>query len=162
MLMLAASLPVWGSIGCERETRDTDIKIVSVGEVKALWDRQQKGSETAVLIVDPRPTKYYSASHIPGARNLQLPAINPKADRDPMLERYDNIVVYGEDPGSATSRGMAKRLLAVGYKHIRFFAGGLKDWRARGYPTVDGPAPAVEAKPPEAKPNEDPRLVPDP
>ncbi len=160
ILMLAAAVPVWGLIGCERETRDSDIKLVSVGDVKTLWDREQRGPETTVLIMDPRPAKAFAASHISGARNLPLPRIDPKADRDPLIERYDNIVVYGDDPGSATARGMAKRLLAVGYKHIRFFAGGLKEWKARGYPTEDAPPaasdqskasePAPESKPGEA------------
>ena len=154
IMMLAAAIPVWGLIGCDRETRDTDIKLVSVGEVKSLWDRRQRGSETAALLVDPRPAKAFAASRISGARNVPLPHIDPKGDRDPLIERFDNIVVYGDDPGSATARGMAKRLLAVGYKHIRFFAGGLKEWKARGYPTEDAPppAPAPEAQSPEAKP----------
>jgi len=164
ILMLATTGPVWGLVGCERETRDTDLKIVSVGEVKALWDRKERGSETLVFIVDPRPTKAFAVSHITGARNLQLPRIDPKGDRDPMIERYDNIVVYGDDPGSATARGMAKRLLAVGYKHIRFFAGGLKDWKSRGYPTEDAaqpqPNPAqtkpAQSTPAETKPAEAP------
>src|SRR5579862_1249270 len=108
ILMLAVGLSVAMSIGCERETRDTDIKLVSVGEVKALWDRQQKGAATAVIIVDPRPAKYFAASHIVGAQNLTLPKIDPKADRDPAIEKFENIVVYGDDPGSATARGMSK------------------------------------------------------
>jgi 3-mercaptopyruvate sulfurtransferase SseA len=149
-LMLAAVLSVWVLSGCERETRDTDIKLVSVGEVKALWDRKARGSEFAVLFVDPRPAKAFNAGHITGARNLPLPHIDPKGDRDPMIERFDNIVVYGDDPGSATARGMTKRLLAVGYKHIRFFAGGLEQWKARGYPTEDAPASRATPAPTEA------------
>ena len=145
MLMLVVAFPVWGLIGCERETRDTDIKLVSVGDVKALWDRQQRGSETAVIIMDPRPVKAYAAGHIAGARNLQLPKFDPKGERDPLIERYSNIVIYGDDPGSATARGLTKRLLALGYKHIRFFAGGLLEWRARGYPIEGVPEPKLDA-----------------
>ena len=141
MLMLAAAASVWGFAGCERETRDTDIRLVSVGEVKALWDQKQRGTETAMFLVDPRPAKAYAASHITGARNLPLPRIDAKGDRDPMIERFDNIVVYADDPGSATARGMVKRLIAVGYRHIRFFAGGLMEWKSRGYPTEDAPVP---------------------
>ncbi len=169
--MFAAALSVGGSVGCERETRDTDIKLVSVGEVKALWDRQQKGSSTAVFIIDPRPARAFEASHITGARNLTLPKVNPKEDRDPMIERYDNIVVYGDDPGSATARGMVKRLLAVGYKHIRFFAGGLLEWKSRGFPTEDAPPaptpaaappPVPESKHPPKETPHDPQPVPEP
>src|SRR5207249_4058382 len=93
ILMLSAALSVSPLVGCERETRDTDIKLVSVGEVKSLWDRREKGATTAVILVDPRPAKSFAATHIVGARNLPLPQVDPKADRDPALEKFDNIVV---------------------------------------------------------------------
>src|SRR5689334_21329672 len=121
-LMLAAAVSVTGLTGCERETRDTDIKQVTVGEVKTLWDKQQATGRSTMVLLDPRPAKVFAAAHIKHARNVTLPQIDPKGDRDPELERFENIVVYGDDPGSATARGMTKRLLAVGYKHIRFFA----------------------------------------
>ena len=104
MLALAAGSCLL--FGCPKEVRDTDIKVVSVGQVKALWDRQQRGDQTAVYIIDPRPAKAFNAEHIPGARNITLPKIDPKADRDPVIQRFENIVVYGDDPGSATARGM--------------------------------------------------------
>jgi 3-mercaptopyruvate sulfurtransferase SseA len=149
-LTLTLAGPALLSAGCEKETRDTDIKLVSVGEVKSLWDRQKeaegRGGRNIMVLLDSRPEKDFKASHIDGARNLRLPQVDPKGVRDPGLERFDNIVVYGDDPGSATARGMVKRLLFVGYEHIRFFAGGLKEWKARGLPTVDA------APPPEAPP----------
>jgi rhodanese-related sulfurtransferase len=125
------------ALGCERETRDTDIKVISIGETKALWDRSQRESGELVIFLDPRPTKEFAVEHIPTARNLQLPQAPMKGERDPRIERYSNIVVYGNNPGSATARGLVKRLLALGYKGIRFFAGGLEEWNGRGYP-VDG------------------------
>jgi 3-mercaptopyruvate sulfurtransferase SseA len=161
LLATAAALPAWS--GCERETRDTDIKLVSIGQVKALWDRDERGETRVMYLVDPRPAKSFGAEHIPGAKNLTLPKVDPKADRDPMIQQYDNIVVYGDDPGSAPARGMTKRLLAVGYKHIRFFAGGLKEWKSRGYPTdlaPTPPEPPPEPKPPEPAPQGDPAMPP--
>src|SRR4051812_19366791 len=101
-------------VGCDRKVKDTDIKIVSVSDVKLLVDKAQR-NPTEVLLVDPRPAKYFEEGHIPGARNIQLPQIDPKGSTDPGLARYSAIVVYGDDPGSATARGMTKRLLAVGY-----------------------------------------------
>lgn len=137
---------VFGIGGCDKQVRDTDIKLISVGQVKAMWDRGQRGESSDMILLDSRPLKEYSAEHIQGARSLTLPQVNPKGDRDPGIEKFKNIVVYGNDPGSATARGMTKRLIAVGYEHIRFFAGGMKEWKARGYPvegkTPDAPAPS--------------------
>jgi|RhiMethySRZTD1v2_1073278.scaffolds.fasta_scaffold1111846_2 3-mercaptopyruvate sulfurtransferase SseA len=145
--MLAAALSVAiGMPGCDKEVRDTDIKLISVGQVKSMWDRSERGDSTEMILLDPRPLKEYNAEHIKGARSLILPQVNPKGDRDPGVDKFKNIVVYGNDPGSATARGMTKRLIAVGYEHIRFFAGGMKEWKARGYPvegkTPDAPAPS--------------------
>lgn len=146
--MLAAAASVAGLLagGCSVETRDTDIKLISVGEVKALWDRQNSGKPDQILLIDPRPTKHYQAGHIPGAKNILLPQVDPKGDREPYIAGNDLIVVYGNDPASAAARGMTKRLMAVGYKGVRFFAGGMKEWRERGYPVKSDPA----AEPPNA------------
>lgn len=145
--MLAAAVSGGAVGGCERTTRDTDIKTISAGQAKALWDKAQKGG-TAAVFLDPRPAKAFNESHITGAQNLTLPRIDLRGPRDRTLESYDTIVVYGENPGSAVAKGMTKRLLAVGYDGIRWYAGGISEWRSRGYPVTEGPkaeAPKVEA-----------------
>jgi rhodanese-related sulfurtransferase len=115
--------------GCERKTRDTDIQIISLSEMKTLMDRR----EGQIVLVDPRPVAAYEAGHIPGARNIQLPQVPPQGGADPSLAAYRHIVVYGEDPGSAVARGMTKRLLAVGHRGVRLYAGGMREWRGRGF-----------------------------
>lgn len=140
LVLLASAAALVGLGGCDPNTRDTDIKLIRVGEVKALMDRQNKGEKDQMILIDPRPTKTYQAAHIPGAKNLLLPQVDAKGSRDPRLEDHGLLVVYGDDPGSAVARGMTKRLLAVGYKGVRFFAGGLAEWHDRGY-AIDGATP---------------------
>jgi rhodanese-related sulfurtransferase len=125
--------------GCERKTRDTDIKIISLSEMRSLMDRQSEGRAGEIVLVDPRPVHAFEAGHIPGARNIQLPQIDPRGSGDPTLSSYRHIVVYGEDPGSAVARGMTKRLIAVGHRGVRLYAGGMREWRGRGYevPSVE-------------------------
>lgn len=149
LLLLASSalLPA-----CERTTRDTDIKFISVSEVKNLFDRVNRGETTVAAFIDPRPAKEFTASHIPGARNLTLPQVKPKSKLDPRLIPFEVLIVYGDDPASATARGMTKRLIEVGYDKIRFFAGGLVEWNERNYP-LDRAAPAALTPTPETKPD---------
>jgi 3-mercaptopyruvate sulfurtransferase SseA len=136
-------------VGCDRKVKDTDIKIVSVSDVKLMVDRGQR-NPAEVLLVDPRPAKYYEQGHVPGARNIQLPQIDPKDSLDPGISRYNAIVVYGDDPGSAVARAMTKRLLAAGYDGVRFFAGGVKEW-AKRYPLEPARPPVQpEVTPPAA------------
>lgn len=119
---------------------------MSVSEAKNLFDRVNRGESTAAAFIDPRPVKEFAASHIPGARNLTLPQVKPKSKPDPRLLEYAVLIVYGDDPASATARGMTKRLIEVGYDKIRFFAGGLEDWNQRNYP-LDKAAPVPEPSP---------------
>jgi len=150
--------------GCDKNTRDTDIKFARLSEVRALVDRRDRGEKEVVLLIDPRPEKAFAAGHLPGARNLRLPQVDPKKDTDPEIEKFDRLVVYGDDPASAAARGMAKRLLAVGYKGVRLYSGGVKEWLSRGYetetalatstspPGVSSASATKAAPPPPARP----------
>jgi 3-mercaptopyruvate sulfurtransferase SseA len=138
---LAMSLAV---SGCNRETRDTDIRIISVSEAKNLFDRVNRGEPGIALFLDPRPAAEFNTGHIPGARNFTLAQIKPTARVDPRIDRFKNLVVYGDNPASATARGLTKRLIAVGYDDVRFFAGGIEEWAGRGYPVSTVPTPEPE------------------
>lgn len=164
-LALAGAWLIAAAGGCERTTKDTDIKLIRVAEVKSLVDKQARGEGDLVLLIDPRPKKYYDTVHIPGARNLTLPQVEPKAKVDPVIDKYRTLIVYGDDPASAEARGMTKRLMAVGYSGVRFFAGGLWEWNLRGYavegnqgpPTPPESSSATPPSPPaEPKPGDTP------
>jgi 3-mercaptopyruvate sulfurtransferase SseA len=142
---------VWGLGGCERTTRDTDIKLISVSEVKTLLDQKVRDKPDSIILIDPRPRKYYDQTRIPTARHLTLADVPVRATVDPAISRHKTIVVYGDDPASASARGMTKRLMAVGYRSVVLFAGGMKEWRQRGYP-VAGTGPSSEPPEPPAAP----------
>jgi len=118
-----------GTGGCNQSTTDKDIKSVSVAEVRRwLTEAETGGKGKLVVLVDPRPVRDYQAAHIPGARNVLLSNLPPGGRIDRGLAAFDNIVVYGEDPGSATARGMTKRLIGNGYDGVRWMPGGLQEW----------------------------------
>ena len=110
--------------------------MVDLGELTALMDSAAE-HPSKLVIVDPRPESDYAAGHIPGAVNLRLPDVGEDMRRPPVLAGRKTIVVYGEDPGSAVAKGMAKKLISLRYKGVRMFAGGIKAWRGAGL-GVDG------------------------
>lgn len=151
---LTAALSACLLSGCDVATRDTDIKFISITEAKTLFDRVQKGDSATAVFLDPRPAVEFSEGHIPGARNITLATIKPASKVDPRLQRFANLVIYGNDPASATARGLTKRLIAVGYGDVRCFAGGLEEWKQRGYPIETSPLPPdPDAPPPEVSPS---------
>jgi 3-mercaptopyruvate sulfurtransferase SseA len=147
--------------GCERTTRDTDIRLISASQVKLLLDRSAR-EPSALVLIDPRPASYFERERLPGARNIELPRIDPKGSTDPSISRFGTIVVYGDNPGSAVARAMTKRLMAVGYDGVRFFAGGVDQWKTMRFPLEgrglddvhppDGPVPTAPPEPAAANP----------
>jgi len=128
-LGLTLALPACKSVS------DDSIRQVGLSEAQRPF---QKGDDS-VLFIDPRPAEDYAAGHIPGAVNLRLPDVDLN-DPDPALNRYKLLIVYGDNPGSSTARGMVKKLLTAEYKHVRLFSAGLDSWKAAGMPVSTGGA----------------------
>lgn len=91
---------------------------------------------TQVVVVDVRPTDAYRGpeGHIAGALNAPFETIEKQL---PELLPYQNqtVLVYGE---TSTDGAIAARLLTVaGFRNVVHIAGGLREWIARGYRTVN-------------------------
>jgi rhodanese-related sulfurtransferase len=141
IMMLGAAVSVLLLGACETKTSDKEIRLLSVGEAKVFWDRARQGKGTPAVFLDPRPTRYFDAAHIPGAWHVELHQAPLDRKRDPRLEAHSMIIVYGDHPGDVVAKAMTKRLLALEYPVVRWFAGGMKEWTERGYPVEPPPAP---------------------
>ena len=132
-ILLAALLGGAGVTGCTQNISDKDVDKhqVSVAEVRRLQGEQAKrGKDNIILLIDPRTPDEFSKAHIPGARNIPLATLKSGKDKD--LERFKNLIVYGNDPSSAAARAMVKRLMTQGYEDVALLAGGLYQWRVTG------------------------------
>ena len=135
LLVCAALLGMTFALPACKSVSDDSIRQVGLSEAQRPF---QKGDDS-VLFIDPRPAEDYAAGHIPGAVNLRLPDVDLN-DPDPALNRYKLLIVYGDNPGSSTARGMVKKLLTAEYKHVRLFSSGLDSWKAAGMPVSTGAA----------------------
>jgi 3-mercaptopyruvate sulfurtransferase SseA len=148
--LLAAAAALVATGGCS-EISDADIKQVKISEVRTLTLRQaEKPESRLVVFIDPRAKARYDIAHLPGARNLKLPQVAEKSGIDPAIAAYDHIIVYGTDPGNAAASAMTKRMMSVGYDHVRLFAGGITEWVQAGYAVESTPTPAPDPAPPPA------------
>ncbi len=115
---------------------DKKIEYIDLNRAVALYEQQRRDDGTA-LFIDIRKPERFALGHIPGARNLRAPDVLSHYGTDPELERYDSLIVYGENPGSAGARAMAKRLIESGYntmlkKRVKLFLGGWVEWDNTG------------------------------
>lgn len=130
-LALAAAASV--ASGCSNKTDDRDVlnNSISITELS----RQVNKPDPGILLIDARTASQYSEGHIPGARNIRLDQIDAK-ERDPALEKYKTIIVYGQTPGPTIALSTAKRLIQAGYEDVRWFGDGFQSWVSAGLPVA--------------------------
>ncbi|MFG0284074.1 MAG: rhodanese-like domain-containing protein [Phycisphaerales bacterium JB039] len=146
--LLGAGVLAAGLGGCQGKVTDADIRFAELTEVRALTLQQQRDpGGRIVAMIDARSSARFAAGHIPGARNLRLPDLPRRGRKDPELDSYRHIIVYGENPSTPSARGMTKRLMVFGYDGVRLFAGGMSQWQSAGYPVATPPAEAEPASP---------------
>lgn len=129
---------------CTTNINDTDVEkeALSLSQVQ----KMTAANDTSTLLIDARTPQDYNAGHIPGAVNVTVAQISGvDGDIDPRIARYSKLIVYGNDPGSIPAMALGKRLIASGYKGVRYYPEGMMGWKAAGLPieTKTPPAPTV-------------------
>lgn len=100
---------------------------IDAAKAKALWDE-------GVLFVDVRPDKDWEAGRIPSALHLDLES---DLSEEALLEEVgkdEAMVVYCNGVKCMRSSKACAKAVAWGFTKVRYFRGGLPDWRAAGYP----------------------------
>lgn len=129
MLLVALALflayKLWQRHRFLREIRMTRI---SSGEL-----RSEMQSVPGLMLVDVRSAESRARSGwIAGSINVR-DVSELKIDPD------SAIVIYCDCPNDASAAVIARKLKALGFKHVRPLAGGIGGWRAQGFP-VEKPA----------------------
>jgi len=142
-LMLAGGLLVGMTLGGCAKSNISDRKIEYIDLTRAveLFEKQQKEDDSA-LFIDTRKPERFAQGHIPGAKNMRTPDIELRYGTDPAIERFKNLIIYGENPGQANTHAMAKRMIEAGYngfvkKRVKVFLGGWSEWEITGLPIAE-------------------------
>jgi rhodanese-related sulfurtransferase len=99
---------------------------------KDLKDKVDRGDD--FVLVETLPEEQYRHTYLPGALNLppdRLRELVPEL----LPDKETDIVVYCGSPTWDASEKSARELADMGYKNIRDYAEGKKDWVDAGLPT---------------------------
>lgn len=90
--------------------------------------------DAGAFMLDVRTDEEWNEIHIPGATHIPLDELENRLSEVPQDQE---IVVYCRS-GNRSKPG-AETLINAGYTNVSSMAGGVKEWKAAGYPTVTGP-----------------------
>lgn len=125
---LAAAVLLPSLPGCGSTISDRVVTRIELTQATRRFGARQ------ALFIDARPGEDYQQGHIRGAINLRLGDLS-FTQRDSRLSGRSPLIVYGQDPGSATAVALAKRLLELEYEGVEYFEPGYAAWRSAGLPT---------------------------
>jgi rhodanese-related sulfurtransferase len=98
--------------------------------------REKIENRDEFVLVDALSPMSFAFSHLPGAINLTPGWVDDRARR--RIPDFDTeIVVYCESSDCDSSIRVANRLIDLGYRNIRRYAEGKRDWTEAGLP-LDG------------------------
>jgi rhodanese-related sulfurtransferase len=90
--------------------------------------------EKKVFLVDANGDESYTSAHIPGAASFDK--ATGAFSKDLPADKGALIVAYCGGPGCEAWCGAADKLEANGYKNIRHYKGGIKEWKQAGLETA--------------------------
>jgi rhodanese-related sulfurtransferase len=124
--ILSLSLYLWTKR--RRDQREMEEHSITAEDLHSLLD-----SNREVLLFDVRQPLDLLAypETIPGAKRI---APNEVLEKPSLIPREKDVVVYCTCPDEKTSRAILHRSLAMDFARIKFLKGGLKEWKAKGYP----------------------------
>lgn len=108
--------------------------LVEIGR-ESLWRKMRSGDE--FVLVDALAPISYAASHLPGAINIPPSTVDELAERQ-IPDRDTEVVVYCSNPNCASSVEVTTRLIELGYRNVRHYSGGKRDWGEAGLPFEGG------------------------
>jgi rhodanese-related sulfurtransferase len=106
------------------------VRETTVDEVKARLDRGEK-----VTLIDVREESEYARDHLPGAVHMGKGVIERDAEAK-FPDTAAELVLYCG--GGFRSALAADALQKMGYANVISMDGGVRDWRAKGYPMTAG------------------------
>lgn len=94
--------------------------------------------EAGVVFVDVRAPRLHKRQHIPGAVHLDLNSRFTAEELAKVVDKDQPFVLYCSGVTCTRSFRAAVRAVRWGYTGVKYFRGGVVDWRDAGLPLTKG------------------------
>jgi rhodanese-related sulfurtransferase len=109
---------------------DAENTMTATIDTETLHDWIERGAD--FVLVDTLPGSVYRRHHIPGAINIVSDDIEVEAP-ERLPDRDRTVVVYCTSERCRRSEKAAARLERLGYRDVRDYVEGRRDWEDAGY-----------------------------
>lgn len=106
-------------------------KEISAEELKALIE-----SDKSVVVIDSRGEGYFDGEVIEGAKVLSAQDANEESLAKIIPSKDAKVVFYCTNLECPASKISVIKAEKAGYSNLYKYAGGIEDWKAKGYPTT--------------------------
>jgi rhodanese-related sulfurtransferase len=97
----------------------------------ACWSRKEY--QAPIYVINVLDSEYYNDCHIPQSINVSLDQVESFAQSMP----YDaEIIIYCSNFLCTASHYVAKLLMAMGFRNVQVYEGGIAEWYQKGFPVV--------------------------
>lgn len=100
-------------------------RVITTRELKRMMDTDER-----FVLVNVLDYGAYEQEHICGSINIPLGDI--EKDAREILDKGEQVVVYGSEPGSVVTSQAAEKLASLGYRDVARYEGGMLEWTVKG------------------------------
>ena len=103
------------------------VRTLGLEELKKMYESNAK-----FVLVDARSREDFDQAHLPGALSIPVEDIKERSGR---FDKREEIVTYCGSFQCQASTAAAREFMKLGFKNVKDYKGGIKEWTEKGYPT---------------------------
>ena len=106
--------------------------MTTTAEISSTELKSQLDNGAPLVLLETLSEAHYQRGHLPGALLLPHTEVRERASQV-VPDKASQIIVYCANRACRNSHLAAGVLQALGYPHVRIFAGGKEEWREAGF-----------------------------
>lgn len=110
---------------------------ITASEAKKLFD-------DGAVFIDVRNPRFFASGHIPGAHHLDLKKAFDQQAVAAIADKHAPLVIYCSGVMCSRSYRGSEKAVSWGYTQVKYFRGGIADWKEAGYPVTEAQMPDTE------------------
>ena len=130
LFLLLAAAPVFAI------NTDYQSPLAVEGAETILLDEALELHKAGAVFVDVRNPRLFKRKHIAGSYHMDLKGGFDRVELEKVAKKHDPVVIYSSSLHCPRSYRAVRKAVSWGYTNVKYFRGGIVEWRDAGHPFV--------------------------